>query len=224
MVETARGSLPPTQRGRRGRGGELLPAPLLEANGAGVTGSEHPPPARNGKSAFWLQKSPSTPAIPAARPLARSLNLSESETMETTVSSIATNPASLPEAPAAQSLPEQVGDRARALPVKVPSWFTAGAALRVAQLKGVEHLLVLDRGRVMGAIGRAELAAAPPTDPLGRWIAIAPATVEAQVSVSEARQLMASLGLTSLVVTAGPLLLGLVTRDDVSDQEERAAG
>jgi len=133
-------------------------------------------------------------------------------------------PASLPEAPAPGTTPGQVGDLARALLVKVPSWFTAGAALRVAQLKGAQHLLVLDRGRVQGAISRAELAVAPPTDPLGRCMPLAPVTVNGDASLSEARQLMTSLGLTSLVVIAGPMLVGLVTREDLADQDERAAG
>ena len=224
MVETPRGSLPPTQRGRRGRGGELLPAPCLEANGEDVTGSKQPPPARNGKLAFWLRNSTQGQQIFAPSPLAHGLNSTGIVNTEMMVSAIAGVPASLPEVPALRTVPRQVGELARALPVKVPSWFTAGAALRVAQLKGAQYLLVLDRERVLGAISREELAAAPPTDPIARSIPRAPATVKSQASLGEARQLMTSLGLTSLVVTAGPMLVGLVTSDDLDDQDERAAG
>jgi CBS domain-containing protein len=174
--------------------------------------------------AFWLQNSTQGQQIFAPPLLAHGLNSNGIVNTETMMPAIAGVPASLPEAPALRTAPRQVGDLARVLPVKVPSWFTAGAALRVAQLKGVQYLLVLDRERVLGAISREELAAAPPTDPIARSMPRAPATVKSEASLGEARQLMTSLGLTSLVVTAGPMLVGLVTRDDLSEKDERAAG
>lgn len=219
----------PTRRGRRGRGGELLPAPPLEANPEDVTDPKPPPPARNGKSAIHLENLTQGQEIQVTPPLARglkTLRIDNTETkMETTVSMLASIPVPISEAPELQTCAEeQVGARAHAGVVKVESWFTAGAALRVAQLKGVQHLLVLDRGRVLGAIGLVELALAPPTRPLGRCMPLNPPIVASDTPVQDARRLMSVLGVDCMVVTAGPLLVGLVTRDDLEDDHERAAG
>jgi CBS domain-containing protein len=143
--------------------------------------------------------------------------------METTISLAARVPASLSEAPDASRSHEQVGAHAREARVKVPSWFTASAALRVAQLKGVDHLLVMDGGRVLGAVSREELEMAPPSDPLGRWAPTVPTTVGSRTTAGEALRLMDGLGLSALVVTAGPVLVGLVTRADLAAHGHRAA-
>jgi CBS domain-containing protein len=143
--------------------------------------------------------------------------------METTVPVLASVPASKPEAPVVQPRLEQVGARARPAAVKVPSWFTAREALRVAELKGAEHLLVQDRGRVVGSISRLALAAAPAARPLGRCMPLISPIVVSDTPVSDARRLMEALGVDCLVVTAGPLLVGLVTRQDLMDSDVRAA-
>jgi CBS domain-containing protein len=127
------------------------------------------------------------------------------------------------QAPSA-ALPETttVGSCASTSVVKVPSWFTAGAAARVAQLKGVAHLLVVDRGAVVGTAARATLLAAPASEPLAR-IMSATVSVTPETSREEAWRLMALQGLDCLAVVSGPLLVGLVTREDLAD-EARAAG
>jgi len=189
-----------------------------------VTDSKHAPPARNGKSAFSQQNVTRRQEIWATPALARDLKSLSIENMETMVSVVASIPASLTEATQPEAAPEQVGGRARAVLVKVPSWFTAAAALRVAQLKSADHLLVLDRGRVLGALSRAELAGTPPTRPLGRCLPLSSPIIASETPVGDALRLMDSLDLDCLVVTAGPMLVGLVTRSDLADHDQRAAG
>jgi hypothetical protein len=108
--------------------------------------------------------------------------------------------------------------------VKVPSWFTSGAALRVAQLKRVEYLLVVDRGVVMGTVGRRALAAVPAHQPLARTVIASTSTVSADASLAQARALLDALDLDCLPVTSGPLLVGLIAREDLVETEQRAAG
>jgi Mg/Co/Ni transporter MgtE len=142
--------------------------------------------------------------------------------MQTNIASIplvAGVPAELPEPPSG----ELAASRATAA-VKVPSWFTSGAALRVAQLKRVEHLLVVDRGVVVGTVGRRALAAAPAQEPLTRSLVASTASVPANASLAQARALMDARDLDCLPVTSGPLLVGVVTRGDLMDEDRRAAG
>jgi len=141
--------------------------------------------------------------------------------MQTNVVSIAAT-AELAELPAPSLPSESIAARA-SLAVKVPSWFTSGAALRVAQLKGVDHLLVLDRGAVVGTVATRTLALAPLWEPLARLMSPATTTISSEVSLEQARALMTSLGLDCLPVTNGPLLVGLVTLGELTD-EHRLAG
>jgi CBS domain-containing protein len=119
---------------------------------------------------------------------------------------------------------ETVCARASTSVVKVPSWFTVGAALRVAQLKSVAHLLVLDRGVVVGTISARTLASSPATEPLARRMTPSTVTVAPETARADAWRLMACLGLECLPVTSGPLLLGLVTSEDLAEDDQRAAG
>jgi CBS domain-containing protein len=128
------------------------------------------------------------------------------------------------DAQSSSSSQDTVGTRASTALVKVPSWFTVGAAARVAQLKGVEHLLVLDRGGLVGTAGRTALAGAPASDPLARWMTATSATLDAGASLEDAARSMDRLGADCLPVTIGPLLVGLVTRDDLCTESARAAG
>lgn len=143
--------------------------------------------------------------------------------MQTNVVSITAPAESLAEladpAPAAESVGARAG-----LAVKVPSWFTSGAALRVAQLKGVSHLLVLDRRAVVGTVAARKLALAPIWRPLAQLMVATTATVAAEASLDEARALMTSLDLECVPVTSGPLLVGLITRDELVEGPLLAAG
>jgi CBS domain-containing protein len=143
--------------------------------------------------------------------------------MQTNVVSITAPVESLPELAEPGPASESVGARA-GLAVKVPSWFTSGAALRVAQLKGVSHLLVLDRGAVVGTVAARVLALAPIWRPLAQLMVTTIASVAADASVDEARALMGSLDLECLPVTSGPLLVGLVTRAQLAEHPLLAAG
>jgi CBS domain-containing protein len=142
--------------------------------------------------------------------------------MQTNVVSITATAEPLAELPAPSLPSEPISARAR-LAVKVPSWFTSGAALRVAQLKGVDHLLVLDRGAVVGTVATRSLALAPLWEPLARLMSPVLKSIPSEVSVDQARSLMTSLGLDCLPVTSGPLLVGLVTLGDLTE-EHRLAG
>jgi hypothetical protein len=142
--------------------------------------------------------------------------------MQTNIASIPRVAPSLAELPGRTAPADAVAARATAA-VKIPSWFTSGAALRVAQLKGVEYLLVVDRGVVVGTAARRTLAAAPAHEPVVRSMIASAASVSPQVSLDEARSLMLTLGLDCLPVTSGPLLVGMVSREDLS-ADYRAAG
>jgi CBS domain-containing protein len=143
--------------------------------------------------------------------------------MQTNVTLISATVKPLLELAAPAPSGEAVGARAR-VAVKVPSWFTSGAALRVAQLKRVEFLLVIDRGAVVGIVGRRVLSAAAPHEPLARSMVACTAALTPELSLGEARARMSSLGLDCLPVTSGPLLVGVVTREDLTEEDRRAAG
>jgi Mg/Co/Ni transporter MgtE len=144
-------------------------------------------------------------------------------TVDPALTLIATATAALSTAAERELGPANVGARASTVVVKVPCWFTAGAALRVAQLKRVEFLLVLDRGAVAGTVSRRVLAAAPASEPLGRWMTASTAVVSSEAPCEEAWRVMALQGLECLPVVHGPLLVGLVAREDLT-AETRAAG
>jgi Mg/Co/Ni transporter MgtE len=119
---------------------------------------------------------------------------------------------------------DSVGACASTSFVKVPAWFSAGAALRVAQLKGVAYLLVEDRGAVVGTVSAHLLRTAPAAEPLARWMSPMKLTVSAETSRAEAGRLMECLGVECLPVSSGVLLIGLVTREDLAAGDQRAAG
>ena len=136
-------------------------------------------------------------------------------------------PAALPgiatDRPTAGQVTGQVGDRAgddvgnhvQTALARVPSWFTVAQARRVAQLKGVGHVLTEDHGRVSGSASLATLAAAPATDALARWTSRTDTAVSPTTSVTEAERLMRAAGVSCLPVVAGGLLVGTVALVDL---------
>jgi CBS domain-containing protein len=207
------------RRGEDGAAGVVSSCPRRPSSryGTSVTETKRTAPARNGKSAFRLENLTRSLGIRTLLTLARELKSPTGEHMDTTAPEIISSAeAALPRSDGPHGNLEQVGARARAALVKVPSWFTVAAGLRVAQLKGVAHLLVLDRGRVAGTIATSALAEAPATDPIARWMTPATTTVACETPVSETLRLMAALGLACVPISAGPLLVGLVTRDDLA--------
>jgi hypothetical protein len=59
--------------------------------------------------------------------------------------------------------------------VRVPIWFTVAQARKVAALKRLDCVLVEERGRICGLLGREVLGTAPAGDLLARWVSRAPA-------------------------------------------------
>jgi Mg/Co/Ni transporter MgtE len=99
--------------------------------------------------------------------------------------------------------------------VKLPSWFTAGAALRVAKLKRVPHLLIEDRRQIVGSVSRSALEEAPPESPLAACMNPSGASIALSAPVHEAWARMLVHGVECLPVLQGALLVGVVTLDAV---------
>jgi CBS domain-containing protein len=99
--------------------------------------------------------------------------------------------------------------------VRLPAWFTLGQALRVADLRGVDHVLVEEQGRVRGTVSRAVLAAQKPGDPLARWLKRDDSSVTLDTDVAVAASVMTARGLTCLPVASNGLLVGTVSLTDL---------
>jgi Mg/Co/Ni transporter MgtE len=99
--------------------------------------------------------------------------------------------------------------------VKLPSWFTAGAALRVARLKRVSYLLIEDRRQIVGSVSKAALEAAPPEAALATCMDATTASIGLSARAHEAWARMMVVGAQCLPVLQGALLVGIVTLDAV---------
>jgi CBS domain-containing protein len=99
--------------------------------------------------------------------------------------------------------------------LKLPFWFTAGAALRIARLKQVFHLLVEDRRRIVGSVSRETLESMPPAAPLVTCMTVTNAGIHPSAPVHQAWARMMVHGSQCLPVFEGSLLVGLVTLEDV---------
>ena len=95
--------------------------------------------------------------------------------------------------------------------VRLPAWFTVGQALRVADLRAVDHVLVEEQGQVRGFVDRTLLAAHKPTDPLARWAKRSHRVAAPSTSVTAALELMATEGVSCLPVASDGILVGTVT-------------
>jgi signal-transduction protein with cAMP-binding, CBS, and nucleotidyltransferase domain len=103
--------------------------------------------------------------------------------------------------------------------VKLPSWFTAGAALRVAKLKRVAHLLIEDRRQIVGSVSREHLETTAPDAPLGACMTATSASIEPSAPVHEAWARMLVNGVECLPVQQGALLVGLVSLQSVREAQ-----
>jgi CBS domain-containing protein len=99
--------------------------------------------------------------------------------------------------------------------VKVPGWFPVSAALRIARLKQVDYLLVLDRQSPVGSVSVRTLEAAPGYELVARWMRRCDTTVSPESSRDEAYRLMSVHGVECLAVASGAILVGLVAREDL---------
>jgi CBS domain-containing protein len=103
--------------------------------------------------------------------------------------------------------------------VKLPSWFTAAAALRIAKLKGVAHLLVEDRRQIVGSVSKSQLETAAADAPLGACMTATSASIGPGAPVHEAWARMLVNGVECLPVQQGALLVGLVTLQAVREAQ-----
>ncbi len=99
---------------------------------------------------------------------------------------------------------------------RVPGWFTVAQARRVAELKGVGHLLVGDKSGAGGTASLAALATAPGGDLVARWTVRTTASVDAAASLEVARAVLRAEGAACLPVTAGGMLVGMIGLGDVA--------
>jgi CBS domain-containing protein len=95
--------------------------------------------------------------------------------------------------------------------VRLPAWFTLGQALRVADLRGVDHVLVEEQGRVRGAISRTILETQRPGDPLARWVRRSDRFATPDMDIDTAASLMHAEGVTCLPVASSGLLIGTIS-------------
>lgn len=99
--------------------------------------------------------------------------------------------------------------------IRVPGWFPVSAALRIARLKQVEYLLVLDRQSPVGSVSVRTLEAAPGYELVARWMRRCDTTVSPETSRDEVYRLMSVHGVECLAVASGAILVGLVAREDL---------
>jgi CBS domain-containing protein len=117
----------------------------------------------------------------------------------------------------------RVADVLRATVVRIPVWFTAAQARRVAALKGVDHLLVEEHGRVAGSVSVAALFGAASGDPVARCMSRSRAHLTPELSLAEAERQMKREGVSCLPVVTGGLLVGIVGLADVGGDIAHAA-
>jgi Mg/Co/Ni transporter MgtE len=98
---------------------------------------------------------------------------------------------------------------------RVPGWFTVAQSRRVAELKGVAHVLVDDKSGASGTASLATLAGAPPTDLVARWTVRTTASVHADTTLDEAEALLRAEGAACLPVTTGGMLVGTISLQDL---------
>jgi hypothetical protein len=106
--------------------------------------------------------------------------------------------------------------------VRVPCWFTTAQALRVAHLKGAEHLLV-ERGGSWGSVSRRALEMAPATDTVARWTCGGAPTADAATPVRVARRLLAATDAACLWVVQAGIVVGAVSAEDLAGEEAAPA-
>ena len=128
-----------------------------------------------------------------------------------------------PEAGLAVTPDGRVADVLCSTVVRIPLWFTAAQARRVAAHKGVDHLLVEEHGRVAGSISLTTLLQAPPTEPVARWMSRSQAHLTPDQPLSEAERHLRREGVGCLPVVAGGLLVGIVSLAEVAASVAHAA-
>ena len=106
--------------------------------------------------------------------------------------------------------------------IRLPSWFTAGQAARVAELRGVDHVLVEEQGRVRGYVTCLALSREAPARPLARSIQHTDLVVSPGLSARDAVALMKGAAVSCLPVVKGGMLVGTVSLPDLESLLEGA--
>jgi Mg/Co/Ni transporter MgtE len=117
----------------------------------------------------------------------------------------------------------RVADVLNSAVVRIPHWFTAAQARSVASHKGVQHLLVEERGQVAGSVSLAALLAAPQRDPVARWMTRCRAHLSPELSLEQAERRLRQEGVLCLPVVRSGLLMGTLSRDDLGVDVAHAA-
>jgi CBS domain-containing protein len=100
-------------------------------------------------------------------------------------------------------------------PIAVGGKSSAADASEVARKRHVDHLLVLDEGRLVGILCACDLALADPREAVARIMKSNVVTVGPTAALEAAASLMRDRSVGCLTVVAGSLLLGVITRTDL---------
>jgi len=96
--------------------------------------------------------------------------------------------------------------------VRIPASVTVGGARQIAALKRSKYLLISEGVRVLGLLCTDDLAQAGENDPVGRWARRNWSGVAADTDAGTALDMMERSRLPFLPVTAGAMVLGIVTQ------------
>ena len=95
--------------------------------------------------------------------------------------------------------------------VRVPLHITVSGARQIARLKKVGCLLVSEGQRILGLLSADEWNRAPDGDPVWMWMRRSIGDIQPDADAREALTAMVRQGTSFLVVSAGALVLGVVT-------------
>jgi hypothetical protein len=109
----------------------------------------------------------------------------------------------------------KVGDLVCNRMARLPPWFTVEQARKIATLRGVEHVLVEERGKITGSVSRYTLWRAPRLETLARHLQPISRTVSTELPINEVRAEMQALGTDCLPVASGGILVGTITLADI---------
>ena len=95
--------------------------------------------------------------------------------------------------------------------VRVPSHLSVVGARQIARLKRVGCLLISEGQRILGLLTASEWNTAPDGDPVWKWMQRSMTDVSPDTDAREALTVMERQATSFLVVSAGALVLGVVT-------------
>jgi predicted transcriptional regulator len=88
-------------------------------------------------------------------------------------------------------------------------------AADLAEYEGVHHLVVMDRGALVGVVCEYDLVLAGPDAVVGDCMSAPPYCIDVGATPAEAALAMQERAIGSLPVMAGGIVLGIVTRGDL---------